>query len=72
MVHGTWRLFDPDDEAARRLAQAARDMADRYGGAALDQLAYAWILAHPSRPVPVIGTNKLNRLEQAAAARPPG
>ena len=45
---------------------AAHGMAARYGGATLEQLAYAWILAHPSRPLPVIGTNKLDRLKSAA------
>ena len=42
------RLFDPQDEAAGRLAEAAGEMAGRYGGASLDQLAYAWIMAHPA------------------------
>ena len=40
----------------------------RRPGATLEQLAYAWILAHPSRPLPVIGTNKIERIESAARA----
>ena len=59
-------LFDPTNAAAQRLMAAANGMAARYGGATLEQLAYAWILAHPSRPLPVIGTNKLERLKSAA------
>ena len=43
-------------------------MSSRYNGATLEQLAYAWILAHPSRPLPIIGTNKLDRLQSAAQA----
>ena len=62
------RLFDASNPAAQRLAAAATAMAPRYGGATLEQLAYAWILAHPSRPVVVIGTNKLERIASAAAA----
>ena len=62
------RLFDPNDAAAQRLAVTAQGMVARYGGATLEQLAYAWILAHPSRPLPVIGTNKLERLKSAAQA----
>ena len=62
------QLFDPTDAAAQRLAVAAQSMAARYGGATLEQLAYAWILAHPSRPLPIIGTNKLERLGRAAQA----
>ncbi len=62
------RMFDPAHPAAARLAAAAAGMAPRYGGATLEQLAYAWILAHPSRPMPVIGTNKPERLRAAAHA----
>ena len=43
-------------------------MSARYHGATLEQLAYAWIMAHPSRPLPVIGTNKLERIQSAALA----
>lgn len=62
------RLFDSKNAAAQRLAAAAQSMAARYAGATLEQLAYAWILAHPSRPLPVIGTNKLERIQSAALA----
>lgn len=62
------RLFDQTNDAALRLATAAAEMAVRYHGATLEQLAYAWILAHPSRPLPVIGTNKIERIESAARA----
>jgi len=62
------KLFDAQHPAAVRLAAAAAAMAQRYGGASLEKLAYAWILAHPSRPLPVIGTNKIERLKSAAAA----
>jgi predicted oxidoreductase len=62
------RIFDPANPAAPRLAAAAKSMSARYAGASLEQLAYAWILAHPSHPLPVIGTNKLERLRSAAQA----
>jgi predicted oxidoreductase len=62
------RLFDPKNAAAARLAEAAQKMAARTGGATVEQLAYAWILAHPSRPLPVIGTNKIERIQSAAKA----
>lgn len=62
------QLFDPTNSAAVRLALATESMAPRYNGATLEQLAYAWILAHPSHPIPVIGTNKIERLQSAAGA----
>ena len=62
------RLFDPAEPAAGRLAAAAAACAVRYGGVTLDQFAYAWILAHPSHPMAIIGTNRLDRLRLAAQA----
>ena len=62
------RIFDVNHPAAGRLAAAAKSMSSRYHGATLEQLAYAWILAHPSHPLPVIGTNKLERIQSAAKA----
>ena len=55
-------LMDPSEPASARLAAKAAELSEKYGGATLDQLAYAWIMAHPSQPLPIIGTNKLDRL----------
>jgi predicted oxidoreductase len=60
------RLFDPANEAGQRLKKAALVIGERYNNATLEQLAYAWIMAHPSQPVPVIGTNKVERIISAA------
>ena len=62
------RMFDPSNTAAQRLAAAAKGMSSRYNEATLEQLAYAWILANPSQPLPVFGTTKLERLQSAAQA----
>jgi predicted oxidoreductase len=62
------QIFNPANSAATRVAAAALKMSPRYNAATLEQLAYAWILAHPSRPLPIIGTNKLERLQSAARA----
>ena len=61
------RMFDPSNPAAKRLANV-KEIASRYDNAPLEQLAYAWILAHPSHPIPVIGTSNLERLHSAAQA----
>jgi predicted oxidoreductase len=55
-------LMDKTDPAAARLHAKAAELSAKYGGATMDQLAYAWIMAHPSQPLPIIGTNKLERL----------
>jgi predicted oxidoreductase len=62
------RVFAADDAAAVRLRAACSEMSGRYGGAGVDQLVLAWIMAHPARPVPVLGTTKAGRVRAAAAA----
>lgn len=61
-------LMAKDDPAAIRLHEKATELSAKYGGATLDQLAYAWIMAHPSCPLPIIGTNKLERIQACAKA----
>jgi predicted oxidoreductase len=60
------RLMAQDNEAAARLRACAAGLSEKYAGATLDQLAYAWIMAHPSGPMPVIGTNQAERIRQTA------
>lgn len=60
------RLFDSTNEAAMRIAVTAASMAAKYNDATVEQLAYAWIMAHPSQAFPVIGTNKSERIKSAA------
>jgi predicted oxidoreductase len=61
-------LMDITQPASARLHAKAQELSAKYGNATLDQLAYAWILAHPSQPLPIIGTNKLDRLTATAKA----
>lgn len=56
------------DAAAVRLHAKAAKLGLKYGNATLDQLAYAWLLAHPAQALPVIGTNKVERIRSVAKA----
>ena len=62
------RLLHTDDDAAVRVQQLAAQLSPKYGNATVDQLAYAWLLAHPSRPMPIVGSNKIERVASAARA----
>lgn len=62
------RLFDAADAAAARVRAAVVALSSKYGGAGVDQLSLAWLLALPSQPVVVIGTNQINRIASAASA----
>jgi predicted oxidoreductase len=61
------RLFDEGDERAARV-RGALAAVGRELGASVDQAALAWLMRHPSRPLPVMGTGKIERLREAVAA----
>ena len=61
-------LMEKTTPEAIRLHSKADELSAKYGGATLDQLAYAWIMAHPSCPLPIIGTNKLERIQAVVKA----
>ena len=61
------RLFHGDDERARRVRPVLGELAAE-AGAGPDQLALAWLLAHPAGIVPILGTGRPERLRAAAAA----
>lgn len=65
---GRGRLFDPADESAGRVQSVAAELSEKYGGAGPTELALAWVLAHPSRPLAVFGTTKRERLAAVARA----
>ena len=62
-------LFHDDGEAARRVRDALRSVAEELGGLTLDQAALAWILTHPARVVPVLGTSRLDNIAKAVQIR---
>lgn len=42
-------------------------MAEKYG-VSVGTMVYAWILKHPTKAMPLVGSGKLNRLDEAIAA----
>lgn len=52
-----------------KIAQTARDIIGSYDGIErLDQLYLAWLMRHPSKPIPVLGTARPERVEAAVKA----
>jgi predicted oxidoreductase len=64
---GGGRLFTGTDEHAQRVRAVLQALAAQHGVAAAT-MAYAWILRHPSRPIPVTGTGRIEGLREAVAA----
>jgi predicted oxidoreductase len=65
---GGGRLFHEDSDQARRLRETLTKLGRELGGASLEQVALAWILRHPARFVPVLGTGNVARIQRAVAA----
>jgi predicted oxidoreductase len=60
------KLFS-DDAAANRLRPALQRIANQFN-LSVDAVAVAWLLAHPARILPVMGTNNLARIAKLADA----
>lgn len=61
------RLFTGGDERANRVRDALAKIGEEVNAPA-DQVALAWMMMHPSQPMPVMGTGKLERLQSAVDA----
>lgn len=64
---GGW-LFHDEGVQAESLRQVLAEVGDEIGGAAIDQVALAWLLEHPARFLPVLGTGKIARISKAVDA----
>lgn len=62
---GGGRLGDPQDARSRAVA-AALDTVAQEAGASRAAAAYAWIMAHPARPIPIVGTQTIARIAEIA------
>lgn len=61
------RIFTGGDDQAERVKHKLGEIAGAHN-ATVDQVALAWLLAHPSRIMPVLGTGKLDRIKTAVDA----
>ena len=54
--------------AIKRTLTALQEMGPAYGEATPGQLALAWLLAHPTQIVPLVGSNNPAHIREAAGA----
>ncbi|AGX04338.1 hypothetical protein B14911_28180 [Bacillus sp. NRRL B-14911] len=59
------RIFSAQDERAKRLQAALKNIAGEIGAGDIDEVLYAWLLNHPARIMPIIGSGKKQRIEKA-------
>lgn len=62
------RLFNENDEKNQRLRAVLNDIKSEISANSIDQVVYAWVKKLPSKPVFVLGSGKVARLETAVSA----
>ena len=65
---GGGRLAEPQSERDRAVA-AALDAIAMDGGVSRTVAAYSWLMAHPAGIIPIVGSQRTERIREAAAAR---
>ncbi len=61
------KLFTSEEETYRRVRTKLEEIAERHQ-VSPETILYAWILYHPVGALPLVGSNKLHRLDHAIAA----
>ncbi len=67
---GGGRLGDPADETSRAVAALLDAKATEYG-VSRAAATYSWVLAHPARPIPIVGTQNIARIQDIPQAFQP-
>jgi predicted oxidoreductase len=62
---GGGRLFNGDDEQSLRVYGVLDSLAQKYDSTQ-GQVAMAWLLDHPAGVIPLLGTNKVERIKELA------
>ena len=61
------RLMTGDDELAHTVRAALARVGERHA-VSVATMAFAWLLRHPSRPIPVAGSRRIEAMREAVAA----
>ncbi len=62
------KILNQQDEKGQRILKALQEVADDLGGQQIDALAYSWLLNHPVKIIPIIGTSKIERIKNSVKA----
>lgn len=62
------RIFTEDNERNIRLRSTLEKIKGELGAKSIDEVAYAWLLKHPSKILPIVGSSKIERIKSAVNA----
>ena len=52
------RIFSGEEEKALRVKEVLNKIKDEVGAEDIDEVAYAWLLMHPSKIMPIVGSGR--------------
>lgn len=61
-------LFSGQSEQAIRVRNVLEELREEVGAKSIDQVIYAWVRKLPSKPLPIIGSGKIERVQAAVDA----
>lgn len=61
-------IFSDESEKAVRIRKALHEVGEELNVSELDKLMYSWLLHHPARIMPIVGSGKLDRIKTAVDA----
>jgi predicted oxidoreductase len=61
-------LFNPKTDKGKRVHAVLQNITNDLDNISLDQVILQWLLMHPSRIIPVLGTGKIDRVQSAVKA----
>ncbi|USD44120.1 aldo/keto reductase family oxidoreductase [Vibrio sp. SCSIO 43135] len=65
---GGGSIFSGDTEQAKSVRDQLEAIRQEVGAASIDQVIYAWVRRLPSKPLPIIGSGKIERVQTAVDA----
>lgn len=61
-------LLTGESQQAVRVRETLSAIGEELGGVSIDQVIYAWVMRHPSKPLPIIGSGNIERVKAAKQA----
>lgn len=62
------RLMREQEPRTERVRRALEVVGDAHGGAPIERVAFAWLLRHPARVRPILGTGRIERVRSTVQA----
>jgi predicted oxidoreductase len=62
------KIFSSNDDRAVRLRGTLERIAAELNISSIDTLMYAWLLNHPAKIIPIVGSGKIDRIKAAVEA----